>query len=154
MDIKQFTRELLEGKPLDTAVVGTVTHAVRVTLYDPAFPPVWLIQHETNGAQYSDVCITRHEGLKEIRDGDQVMFHNIAPEQEGHPLFLYVSPVPVVKETPLQPAPPPPMIKRADLDKDEVALQSNYDFDKPDPTTPFNAAGKDEISQGHLDLTN
>lgn len=146
MDIKQFTRELLEEKPLDTAVIGTVTHAIRITLYDPAFPPTWLLQHETNDALYSDVFITRDPKLADIREGDTLMFHKIAPEKEGHPFFLYASSIPVVPVTP--PTPPPPVTITKELPKIrpediESPDASTYDFDEPDPPKQFYAEEKD-----------
>lgn len=140
MDIKQFTRELLEGKPLDTAVIGTVTHAQKLVLYDPDFPPVWLLQVEVNESIYSDICITRDPKLQTIADGDIVMFHKIAPEKEGHPLFLYCSSLPTEKPKAPQPVDLLPKITPVDP---ENPVASNFGFDQPDPPTKFNAEEKD-----------
>lgn len=141
MDIMQFTRELLEDKDLTVGVRGIVTHAIRVYTDDPQFPSIWLIQHETCGSMYSDIFVTRDEKLKEIHEGDELVFHKIAPEKEGYPVFMGCS------------APIPPQAKEEQKEEfskliPESMLKSiEMDESKaPDPV-PFNASDRDSARE-------
>ena len=89
----QFVRELLEGKPQEVAVRGTITHLLKLQSMAPTDPPVFLYQVIVGDYLYHDVGCSRE--TREPSVGDEILSYRPKPSDDGYPLFMILSTAPV-----------------------------------------------------------